>query len=288
MTDGGGDHQKNVNPFQPEMMRIVRRFNLTHDVRFFQARPLEASRALALSYRPGQFMMLSNLGVGEAPFSISSTPSRPGLLEFCIRESGRLTSSLFRLRENDAIGVRGPYGNGFPIDQLKGKNLIITVGGLGVAPLRSLLQYALDNRDDFGEIYFLYGAKTPGEMIFRKEFLDMRERHDLHCLLTVDKDDTGKWPANVGLVTALFKQLKGIDPKNTFAATCGPPVMYRFVLQELQKLKIPKHQILINLERRMNCGVGKCGHCVVKHIYTCTDGPVFSYWDVLNMKELIY
>ena len=288
MTDGGSDHQKNVNPFQPEMMRIERRFNLTHDVRFFQVRPLEASRALALSYRPGQFMMLSNLGVGEAPFSISSTPSRPGLLEFCIRESGRLTSSLFRLKENDAIGVRGPYGNGFPIDQLKGKNLIITVGGLGVAPLRSLLQYALDNRDDFGEIYFLYGAKTPGEMIFRKEFIDMRERHDLHCLLTVDKDDTGKWPANVGLVTALFKQLKGIDPKDTFAATCGPPVMYRFVLQELQKLKIPKHQILINLERRMNCGVGKCGHCVVKHIYTCTDGPVFSYWDVLNMKELIY
>jgi len=288
MIDVGGDRQKTANPFKPEMMRIVRRYNLTHDVRFFQIRPLEASRALALSYRPGQFMMLSNLGVGEAPFSISSTPSRPGLLEFCIRESGQLTSSLFRLKENDEIGVRGPYGNGFPIDRLKGKNLIITVGGLGTAPLRSLLQYALDNRDDFGEIYFLYGAKTPSEMLFRKEFLDMRERQDMHCLLTVDKDDTDKWPANVGLVTALFKQLKGIDPKNTFAATCGPPVMYRFVLQELLKLKIPKHQILMNLERRMKCGVGKCGHCVVKHIYTCIDGPVFSYWDVLNMKELIY
>ena len=288
MIDGGSDRQKTVNPFQPEMMRIVRRYNLTHDVRFFQVRPLEASRALALSYKPGQFMMLSNPGVGEAPFSISSTPSRPGLLEFCIRESGQLTSSLFRMKENDAIGVRGPYGNGFPLDRLKGKNLIITVGGLGVAPLRSLLQYALDNRDDFEEIYFLYGAKSPGEMIFRKEFLDMRERQDLHCLLTVDKDDTDKWPANVGLVTALFKQLKGIDPKNTFAATCGPPVMYRFVLQELLRLKIPKHQILMTLERRMKCGVGKCGHCVVKHIYTCTDGPVFSYWDVLNMKELIY
>jgi NAD(P)H-flavin reductase len=288
MIDGGGDRQKTVNPFQPEMMRIVRRYNLTHDVRFFQVRPLEASRALALSYKPGQFMMLSNLGVGEAPFSISSTPSRPGLLEFCISESGQLTSSLFRMKENDAIGVRGPYGNGFPIDRLKGKNLIITVGGLGAAPLRSLLQYALDNRDDFGEIFFLYGAKTPSEMLFRKEFLDMRERQDLHCLLTVDKDDTDKWPANVGLVTALFKQLKGIDPKNTFAATCGPPVMYRFVLQELLKLKIPKHQILMTLERRMKCGVGKCGHCVVKHIYTCIDGPVFSYWDVLNMKELIY
>jgi len=201
---------------------------------------------------------------------------------------GQVTNSLFRMKENDEIGVRGPYGNGFPIETLKGHDLIIVMGGMGVAPLRSLLLYALDNRDDFGEIYLLHGAKTPGEMLFRREFLDMIEREDMHCLLSVDKDDTGKWPANIGLVTTLFKNLKKIDPKNTYAAICGPPVMYKFVLQELLKLKIPKHQILMTLERRMKCGIGKCGHCVVKHVYTCIDGPVFSYWDVLNMKELIY
>lgn len=283
-----GEGQVIVNPFQPEMMRIVRRYNLTDDVRFFQVRPLVAARAMALNYRPGQFMMVSNLGVGEAPFSISSTPSRPGLLEFCIREAGKLTTSLFRLKENDEIGVRGPYGNGFPIQKMKGRNLIITVGGLGAAPLRSLLLYALDNRDDFEDIYLLYGARTPADVLFRKEFLDLIQREDIHCLLTVDKDDTGKWPANIGVVTKLFKKIRGMDPKNTYAAICGPPVMYKYVLQELLKLKIPKHQIMMNLERRMECGIGKCGHCVVKHIYTCTDGPVFSYWDVINMKELIF
>jgi len=276
------------NPFQPEMMRIVRRYDLTDDVRFFQVRPSDASKAMSLFYRPGAFMMVSNPGVGEAPFCISSTPSRPGLLEFCIRRMGQVTNSLFRLKENDQIGVRGPYGNGFPIETLRGHDLIIVMGGMGVAPLRSLLLYALDNRDDFGEIYLLHGAKTPKDMLFRREFLDMMEREDMHCLLSVDKDDTGKWPAKVGLVTTLFKDLKKIDPKDTYAAICGPPVMYKFVLQELLKLKIPKHQILMTLERRMKCGIGKCGHCVVKHVYTCIDGPVFSYWDVLNMKELIY
>ncbi len=279
---------RSTNPFQPEMMRIVRRYDLTNDVRFFQVRPTEASRAMSLYYKPGAFMMLSNPGVGEAPFCISSTPSRPGLLEFCIRNMGQVTNSLFRLKENDEIGVRGPYGNGFPIDTLKGRDLIIVMGGMGAAPLRSLLLYALDNRDEFGEIYLLYGAKNPGEMLFRKEFLDMIERDDLRCLLTVDEDDTGSWPANTGVVTTLFKNIKKIDPSNTYAAICGPPVMYKFVLQELLKLKIPKHQILMTLERRMKCGIGKCGHCVVKHLYTCIDGPVFSYWDVLNMKELIY
>ena len=288
MNEGVCAEMKIVNDFQPEMMRIVRKYNLTEDVRFFQVRPMEEQKALSLCYNPGQFMMVSRLGVGEAPFSISSTPSRPGLLEFCIREVGQVTQSIFRLNENDSIGVRGPYGNGFPIEKLKGRDLIITMGGLGAAPLRSLILYALDNRDDFGEIYLLHGAKKPGEMLFKAEFFDMLERKDVNTMLTVDKDDTGKWPAKVGLVTKLFKDIKQIDPANAYAAICGPPVMYKFVIQELLKLKIPKNQILISLERRMKCGIGKCGHCVVKHIYTCMDGPVFSYWDVINMKELIY
>jgi len=283
--DGG---ERLVNPLKPEMMRIVRRFDLSPDTRFFQVRPMDAERAMSLCYKPGAFMMLSNPGVGEAPFCISSTPSRPGLLEFCIRNMGQVTNSLWRLKENDLIGIRGPYGNGFPIEKMKGKDLIITMGGMGVAPLRSLLQYALDNRADFGEIYLLYGAKNPGEILFKKEFIDMKDRDDCHTLLTVDKDDTGKWPYNTGVVTTLFKDIGHLDPENTYAAICGPPIMYKFVIQELLKLKIPKNQIVMTLERRMKCGVGKCGHCVVKHIYTCIDGPVFSYWDVLNMKELIY
>jgi sulfhydrogenase subunit gamma (sulfur reductase) len=276
-----------TNPFMPEEMRIVRRYDLTSDVRFFQVRPVDMERALSLEYKPGQFMMVSLAGAGEAPFCISSTPSRPGMLEFCIRKVGRITNQLFLRKENSIVGVRGPFGNGFPFEKMMGHDILIVVGGMGVAPLRSLLLYILDNRDQFGRLYFLLGAKAPDEMLFRKEFFEIKERDDLECLLTVDSDPTGKWPLNVGLVTDLFKKVREIDPANTYATVCGPPVMYKFVVAEFLKLGIPKHQILMTLERRMHCGIGKCGHCAIGSIYTCLDGPVFTYWDVLHMKDLI-
>ncbi|MEO0098391.1 MAG: FAD/NAD(P)-binding protein [candidate division WOR-3 bacterium] len=275
------------NLYCPIPMRIVRRYNLTEDVRFFQVRPVEMEKALTLRYKPGQFMMVSVFGAGEAPFSISSSPSRPGLLEFGIRKIGVLTTELFKLKENEVIGVRGPYGNGFPVEKMIGHDLIIVVGGLGAVPLRSLLLYALDNRDLFGKIYFLYGARRPKEMLFLREFLELKEREDLECLLAVDKDDTGTWTEKIGVVTELFKFIKEINPEKSYAAVCGPPVMYRYVIDKLVALKIPNHQILMTLERRMKCGVGKCGHCVIGSIYTCLDGPVFTYWDVLHMKDLI-
>jgi len=276
-----------TNPFLPEPARIVRKFELAKDVRFFQIRFIDMERALSFGYTPGQFMMFSIPGTGEAPFSISSTPSRPGLLEFCIRKAGRLTEALFRLRENDGIGIRGPYGDGFPVNKMKGYDLLIIMGGLGAAPLRSLLLYALDNRELFGKLHLLYGAKRPKDMLFKKEFLEFIGREDIECLLTVDKDDAGKWPCYTGFVTSLFERIEDINAENTFACVCGPPVMYKFVLEKLVKLNIPKHQILMTLERRMKCGIGKCGHCAIEDIYTCMDGPVFTYWDVLHMKELI-
>lgn len=275
------------NPLLPEPARIIRAYNLTADVKFFQVRLTDMERALSFRYRAGQFAMLSVLGAGEAPFSISSPPSRPGLLEFCIRRVGSVTNALFRLKENSLIGLRGPYGNGFPVEAMTGKDIIIVVGGLGAAPLRSVLLYCLDNRDQFGRVSVLYGAKRPAEMIFREEYFDLKKRGDLECHLTVDADDTGTWKENIGVVTTLFPKLKDVDPANTFALVCGPPVMYKFVIRELIKLNIPKHQILMTLERRMKCGVGKCGHCAIDYIYTCLDGPVFTYWDVLHMRELI-
>jgi sulfhydrogenase subunit gamma (sulfur reductase) len=275
------------NPFTPEAARIVRSHDLTEDVKFYQVRLVDMDKALSFKYRPGQFAMLSILGVGEAPFSISSTPSRPGLLEFCIRRVGTVTNALFRLKENSLIGIRGPYGNGFPVEDMKGKEIIIVVGGLGAAPLRSVLLYCLDNRDQFGSVSVLYGAKRPAEMIFKEEYFSLKERGDLDCHLTVDGDDTGTWKDRIGVVTTLFPYLKKVDPPNSYALVCGPPVMYQFVIKELLNLNIPKHQILMTLERRMKCGVGKCGHCAIDYIYTCLDGPVFTYWDVLHMRELI-
>jgi len=276
-----------ANPFQPEPARIVRAYPLTDDVKFFQIRIADMEKALSFQYQTGQFAMISVLGAGEAPFSISSTPSRPGLLEFCIRKAGTVTNALFQMKENDLIGLRGPYGSTFPIKKMKGKDIIIVMGGLGAAPLRSVLLYLLDNRDLFGRVMLLHGAKRPAEMLLREEFFSLKEREDLECYLTVDEDDTGEWPADIGLVTQLFKKLGTINPENTFSLVCGPPIMYKFVLKEILKLNIPKDQILMTLERRMKCGVGKCGHCAIDYIYTCLDGPVFTYWDVIHMRELI-
>ena len=275
------------NPFLPEPARIVRRYSLTDDVKFFQVRIADMEKALSFKYCAGQFAMVSVLGAGEAPFSISSTPSRPGLLEFCIRKIGTVTNALFKLKENDLVGIRGPYGNGFPVEKMKGKDILIVMGGLGAAPLRSVLLYCLDNRDQFRRVILLHGAKSPAEMIFREEFFALKQRDDLECCLAVDEDETGKWTENVGVVTTLFPLIKDIDPKNTYSLVCGPPVMYKFVLKELIKLNIPKDQILMTLERRMKCGVGKCGHCAIDYIYTCLEGPVFTYWDVIHMRELI-
>jgi sulfhydrogenase subunit gamma (sulfur reductase) len=274
------------NPYVPEAARIVRHYDLIKDHRFFQIRHLDMDRAMSFTYNPGQFIMLSIPGVGEAPFSISSTPSRPGILELGVRRVGKTTEALFRKRDNDVIFIRGPYGNGFKLEQMKNKDVIIVAGGLGVIPLRSILYYILDNRDKFGRVFFLYGARNPGEMLFRTEFFQLKERDDIDCLYTVDKPDE-TWTENTGVVTKLFKHLPEIDPRRTNAVVVGPPVMYKFVIDEFLKLKIPKNQIQLSLERRMKCGVGKCGHCALDHLYTCNDGPVFTYWDTLHFRELI-
>ncbi|MEO0108009.1 MAG: FAD/NAD(P)-binding protein [candidate division WOR-3 bacterium] len=181
----------------------------------------------------------------------------------------------------------GSTNHHHPIEKIENHDLIIVVGGLGAVPLRSLLYYALDNRDRFGRITFMYGGPEPNKMLFLRQLLELRARDDLNCLLAVEKDPERNWPCHIGLVTTLFRHLKDVDAYNTYALVCGPPVMYKFVIDELLKLNIPKHQILMTLERRMKCGVGKCGHCVIGSIYTCIDGPVFSYWDVLHMKDLI-
>ncbi|MHA2143787.1 MAG: FAD/NAD(P)-binding protein, partial [Candidatus Thorarchaeota archaeon] len=201
--------------------------------------------------------------------------------------TGKLTEALFKKKDNDIVFVRGPYGNGFKIEPMVERDIIIVAGGLGVIPLRSILYYVLDNRDQFDELYFLYGARNPDEFLFKNEFFQIKERDDIDCLYTVDKDTTGDWTESTGVVTNLFDELANIDPQTTTAVICGPPVMYKLVIKELLKLKIPKNMIQMTLERRMKCGVGKCGHCALDHIYTCIDGPVFTYWDTLNFRELI-
>jgi sulfhydrogenase subunit gamma (sulfur reductase) len=274
------------NPYQPHLARIVRIHRMVPDNHLFQMRFIDPAVAEAWRHRPGQFVELSVIGTGEAPISISSSPTRRGILELCVRRVGRLTNALYRLPTNALVGIRGPYGNGFPIEEIEGNDLLIVAGGLGMAPLRSLLWYALDHRERFGRVILMYGARSPEEMLFREELVSLTDVEAIDVLLTVDRDTTGRWRHHVGFLHTLFEKVK-LDPERTYAAVVGPPVVYRFVLGELLKLRFSKARILMSLERRMKCGVGKCGHCTVGYKYTCLDGPVFTYWDAINLPEIV-
>jgi NAD(P)H-flavin reductase len=256
------------------------------DNHLFQLRFLEDAVAESFRHRPGQFVELSVIGTGEAPISISSSPTRGGILELCVRRVGRVTDALYRLPTHGLVGLRGPYGNGFPVEEMEGSDLLIAAGGLGMAPLRSLLWYALDNRARFGSITIIYGARTPAHMLFREELVSLTDVEAVNTLLTVDSDPDGTWKHHVGLLPALFEKVD-VDPARTYAAVVGPPIVYKLVLAELLKLKFPKDRILMSLERRMKCGVGKCGHCSVGYKYTCIHGPVFTYWDAINLPEIV-
>jgi len=271
------------NPYQPHIVRIS---PMVEGNYLFTTRFSDEHLACSFRHRPGQFVMLSVPGVGEMPISISSSPSRPEVLEFCVRRVGRVTSALYRLRANDVVGIRGPYGNGYPVHTMRNNDVLLAAGGLGMAPLRSLLWYALDHRDQFRNITLMYGAKNPGEMLFRDELLTLVGRSDVNCLLTVDADVSGTWKNHIGLLPTLFDYAL-IEPAHTYAAVCGPPVVYKFVLRKLLELGFAKDRILMSLERRMKCGVGKCGHCSIGYKYTCLHGPIFTYWDAINLPEMI-
>jgi NAD(P)H-flavin reductase len=231
-------------------------------------------------------MQISVLGVGEAPISISSSPSRSkNSFEICVRRVGALTNALHALSPGDVVGVRGPFGRGFPIERFRGKDILFAPGGLGLAPLRSVINEVLDDRSNYGRIIILYGARQPKEMLFRDELQEWATREDVELHLTVDEADE-KWKGNVGVITTLFSKIQ-VSPRNTVAITCGPPVMYRFVLMELLGMGIPEGNIWLSLERRMKCGVGKCGHCQMDHIYVCQDGPAFSYAEIRHLEEAL-
>jgi sulfite reductase subunit B len=247
---------------------------------------IELPEGMSLQHEPGQFVGVSVLGVGEAPISISSSPSRSnGSFELCVRKAGSVTQALHGLKDGDRLGVRGPFGHGFPVHEFRGKDLLFAPGGLGLAPLRSLIQEVLDQRHLFGRILLLYGARQPSELLFLDEIEAWKQSGDIEIHLTVDRGDEG-WTGNVGVITTLFPKVQ-VHPRNTIAVTVGPPVMYRFVLMELLGKGIPEGNIWLSLERRMKCGVGKCGHCQMNHVFTCQDGPAFSYAQIKPLEEAL-
>jgi NAD(P)H-flavin reductase len=226
------------------------------------------------------------MGVGEAPFVVTSSPSRSDrTFELCIRRVGDVTNALHRLVPGDVIGIRGPFGHGFPIGRMRGKDVLFVAGGMGLPPLRSLINQVLDERGAFGRVIILYGTNNPDRILFREELEQWAARDDVEFHMTVDRAD-GDWQGNVGVITTLFPKIT-VNPRNIAAATCGPPIMYRFVLMELLGKGIPEAQITLSLERRMKCGLGKCGHCQINHLTCCQDGPVFTYAQIKGMGEAL-
>jgi len=272
--------------FQPNPARIERILPQMEGHRLFQLRFVNENAAELFSHGPGQFVEVSVPGVGEAPLSISSPPTRPGIIEICVRKAGLVTSALFRLQKGDLIALRGPFGTGFPVRLLQGQDLLLVAGGLGLAPLRSLLWTVLDNRAEYGNLFLMYGSRSPDDVLFKYELLSLMNRTDMRYLLSVDTDEEGIWRQYVGVVTGLFDKVE-LDPETTYCALCGPPIMYRFVLNEILKKNIPLDRIFVSLERMMKCGVGKCGHCAMGEFYCCTDGPVFNYAEIRHVKEAL-
>jgi NAD(P)H-flavin reductase len=272
--------------FQPNLARIERILPQIDNHRVFQLKFVDENVAKAFSHAPGQFVEMTVLGVGEAPISISSPPTRPGIIEICVRKAGSVTSALFELQKGDLIALRGPFGRGFPLEPLRGQDLLLVAGGLGMAPLRSLLQAVLDDRTSYGDLVLMYGARNPDDILFKYELLGLMNRTDIKYLLSVDMDEEGIWRQYIGVVTGLFDRVE-LNPDTTFCVLCGPPIMYRFVIEELVKRNIPTDRIFMSLERMMKCGVGKCGHCAIGEYYCCTDGPVFKYSEVTQIREAI-
>jgi sulfhydrogenase subunit gamma (sulfur reductase) len=269
--------------YLPAVARLKDIHPLTEREKLFS---IELPDGLSLCHKPGQFVEVSLPGVGEAPISIASSPSRSnGAFELCIRRVGFVTHALHQLAPGDLLGIRGPFGQGFPVESFFGKDLLLAPGGLGLPPLRSLIQYVCDHRSQFGRVLILYGAKNPGELLLVDELLDWEAQFDMELHITVDRPAEG-WNGNVGVITTLFPKIQVYAP-NTVAITIGPPAMYRFVLIELLALGIAESNIWLSLERRMKCGVGKCGHCQINQVYTCIEGPCFSYDRIKNLGEAL-
>jgi len=262
--------------------RIIRKKILTDKEHLFEIR-LDSDEFL--DHEPGQFVEVSILGAGEAPISVCSSPTLQGSFEICVRKIGKLTSVMHHMEVGDEIGIRGPYGKGFPVSVLEGNDLLMVAGGLGLAPLRSLINYVIDNRRDFGKVSILLGCNTPQSILFGDEVEAWGERLDVGFQCTVDRADPD-WIGHVGLITSLIPGVD-INPPYTFGIVAGPPVMYKYVIQELLGKGIPEDQILLSLERHMKCGLGKCGHCQIHNIYCCQDGPVFRYSRIKNLRGAI-
>jgi sulfite reductase subunit B len=268
--------------YNPLMSKILTVETLTEFEKKFE---IELPDNRILGHQPGQFVEVSIFGWGEAPISICSSPTKKPAFDLTVRRVGRFTEEMHRLDAGSTIGIRGPYGSGFGLERFKGRDVLFLCAGIGLAPLKSLIDYTIACREEFGRLIILYGTRHPSLILFRHDIKLWQERDDIEFHMTVDRPDE-HWKGHVGVITTLLPPLK-LDVERTVAAVVGPPVVYKFVLMALKSKKIPDENIYMSLERRMKCGVGKCGHCQINGVYVCQEGPVFDYPLVKTLQEAI-
>jgi sulfite reductase subunit B len=269
------------SPYLPRVGRIVDARKFTDKEAYFR---LQFDDGAGIHYTAGQFMEVSLLGIGEAPISICSAPGQRDDLEMCIRAVGDVTGAIHKLGVGDAVGLRGAFGNGFDMNSVAGKDLLFVAGGLGLAPCRSFILAALNDRKKFGKVTILYGARMPKDLLFADDLKVWASRKDVQFMLTVDRGDES-WKGNTGVITTLFRKMDKLNPSNTAAFIIGPPIMFKFAVLEVLAMGLRKNNILCSLERRMKCGLGKCGHCQIRNVYVCQEGPIFSYAEVMRLRE---
>ncbi len=269
--------------YVPQTATLVGKERLTALETFFE---IQLDSNEPLGHRPGQFVMVSIPGLGEAPISVSSRPVGD-TFELVVRRIGRLTTAMHQMEVGDKLGIRGPFGTDFPVDApaFKGLDVLFICGGIGLVPVRGAILEVLANREAYGDVAILYGTKSPTERLFVDDLARWKARQDVTFLETVDRGDE-TWDGNTGVITTLIPKIE-INPERIAVIVCGPPIMYKFVLMELYQRNVPKENIYVSLERRMKCGIGKCGHCQINGLYTCLDGPVFRYADVADVQEAI-
>lgn len=268
--------------YLPRLARIASVQQETPTEKTFSLQLLDSDR---LSCIPGQFITLSVFGKGEAPFCVGTAGQDMPGLDITVRRypGGRVTEALHLLGPGAHVGLRGPFGNGFNLAELQGKDVLVVAGGIGLVPVRPLIRQLLADRDKFRRLLLLYGVRQPSDILYRQELADWQAREDFEVQLTIDVPHPD-WTGNVGVITTLFPSLD-LDAPNTKAIIVGPPVMYPFVVAECREKGIADEDLIFSLERHMKCGVGKCGHCAIKHKYVCTDGPVFTYAQIREMEE---
>ncbi|RLA93480.1 MAG: anaerobic sulfite reductase subunit AsrB [Deltaproteobacteria bacterium] len=262
----------NTSTYLPREVEIKKIIPQTEDINLYR---LEYK----ITHSPGQFVMVGVYNIGEAPMSIASYSSE--YVELCIRNVGRVTSNIHKLREGEKLGIRGPYGRGYEMEKFEGKNIIIIAGGTGVAPVRGVIEYILQHRKKFEEVNIVLGYRNYSQILFKEDMEKWKENCNLY--VTLDQGDK-KWRGHVGLVTKYLEEL-GFKSGNTIAITCGPPVMIKYVIQTLNNLGFRDEQIYLSMERMMKCGIGKCGHCMIGSKYVCRDGPVFNYVEVKELED---